>query len=225
MGFCCVLMYSVILHGHALPAIWHCWWEQQQHDKKIHQKIQQASQLNLQLRCVCVCVCSKQEAQQAIDRTKPSHKQRIISNLQVLITAGCEQWRAIQLVTGGGGGSRNVPILGVGRAQRVSATDKAEAFAAMISQKCRINDPARLPLETSAITEACLQPIRLTPCDSKERLRAQDTTQTRQTCWLLFWRQCSPDVNLPLTQLFQQSNVGNYIGMPCSQKAKQIQND
>eukprot|EP00061_Rhincodon_typus_P008402 g30977.t1 len=75
----------------------------------------------------------------------------------------------------GGGDSTN--ILNDGRAQHISAKDKAEAFAAIFSQKCRVNDPSLPPPMVPSTTDTGLQPICFTPCDIKKRLETLDTTK------------------------------------------------
>ena len=74
----------------------------------------------------------------------------------------------------GGGGSTNIPILNDGGAQHISAKDKTEAFTAIFSQKCQVDDPSQPPPVVPSISDASLQPIRFTPRDIRKLLKVLD---------------------------------------------------
>ncbi|XP_067854341.1 aldo-keto reductase family 1 member B1-like [Heptranchias perlo] len=158
---------------------------------------------------------AKQRKQHAIDRAKRFHNQRIRSKLCSPATSSREWWWTIKQLTGGGG-SANIPILNDGGVQHVSAKDKAEAFATIFSQKCRVDDPSRPPPDIPTITEASLQPIRFTPRDIKTRLSALDTAKAMgpNNIPAVVLKTCAPELAAPLAKLFQYSyNTGIYLTM------------
>ncbi|XP_067829994.1 uncharacterized protein [Heptranchias perlo] len=155
---------------------------------------------------------NKLRKQHPTDRAKRSHKQWIRSKLCSSATSSCEwRWTIKQLT--GGGGSVNVSIFNDGRAQHVSAKDKAEAFATIFSQKSQANDPSWPPPDIPTITEASLQPIQITPHDIKKWLSALDTAKSMgpNNIPAVVLKTCAPELAAPLAKLFQYSyNTGIY---------------
>ncbi|XP_067827191.1 uncharacterized protein [Heptranchias perlo] len=158
---------------------------------------------------------AKQRKQHAIDRAKRFHNQRIRSKLCSPATSSREWWWTIKQLMGAGG-SANIPILNDGGVQHVSAKDKAEAFATIFSQKCRVDDPSRPPADIPTITEARHQPIRFTPRDIKKRPSALDTAKAigPDNIPAVALKTCAAELAAPLAKLFQYSyNTGIYPTM------------
>ncbi|XP_067874524.1 uncharacterized protein [Heterodontus francisci] len=150
---------------------------------------------------------AKRHKQHAKYRAKGSHNQRIRSKFCSLATSSHEWcWRIKQLT--GGGGSTNIPILNDGAAQHISVKDKAEAFATIFSQKCRVDAPSWTPPEVPSITDARLQPIRFTPRDIKKRLKALDTAKALgpDNIPAIVPKTCAPEHASSLSKLFQCSD-------------------
>eukprot|EP00061_Rhincodon_typus_P000757 g12664.t1 len=100
-----------------------------------------------------------------------------------------------------------MPILNDGRAQHISAKGKAEVFAAIFSQKCRVDDPSWPPPMVPSITDTSLQPIRFTPHDIKKQLETLDTGKATSSDNILatVLKTCAPEPAAPLVKLFQYS--------------------
>jgi len=98
----------------------------------------------------------------------------------------------------------------------LSLKDKAEGFAAIFSQKCRVDDPSRPPPVVPSITVASLQPIRFTPRNMQKRLNALDTAKAMgpDNIPAIVLTTCAPEPAAPLAKLFQYSyNTGIYPAM------------
>eukprot|EP00061_Rhincodon_typus_P002846 g18636.t1 len=121
----------------------------------------------------------------------------------------------LQQITGGGG-STNISILNNGRAQHVSAKDKTEAFAAIFSQKCRVDNPSQNSPVVASITDISLQPIQLTLCNIKKWLETLDTAKATgpDNIPAIVLKTCAPELATPLAKLFQYSyNTGINLTM------------
>eukprot|EP00061_Rhincodon_typus_P014301 g41239.t1 len=113
----------------------------------------------------------------------------------------------------GGGGSTSIPILNNGRAQPISATDKAEAFAAIFNQKYRVNDPSWPSPVVPSITDTSLQPIQFTPSDIKKQLEVLDNAKALalDNILAIVLEACAPKLATPVAKLFQYCyNTGIY---------------